>query len=98
MRELLRAALTNKPIVALVEADAKHGGMTRRQISEQLASAVHEYTRWGLTSEVQDWGHAIPSASQLWDALTGHLPMIEWIRIGVFRALPGDDLGTCSRV
>ena len=53
IRELLRAAVTQKPMVALVEVDPKHGGMARSQIRQQLAVAgTTEYVRWGLAAEV----------------------------------------------
>jgi len=34
MRELLRAVVTRKPVIALLEVEAKHGGMTRESTGE----------------------------------------------------------------
>ena len=59
MRELLRAVMKGKPIVALVEPEQKHGGMTRQEVQQELREADGKYcARWGdanLSDEVRDW-------------------------------------------
>ena len=39
MRELLRAAVTEKPVIALLELEAKHGGIDRSKVLELLREA-----------------------------------------------------------
>jgi hypothetical protein len=39
MRELLRAAVTRKPIVAMLEPEASKGGMSREEIRAKLLEA-----------------------------------------------------------
>ena len=46
MREILRAVVTGKPMVALLEPEASHGGMTQEQIYEQLVNADAPCERW----------------------------------------------------
>ena len=97
MRELLRAVVTDKPIVALLESEEKHGGLTRDEIEAQLRSADEpcdkngtnydsKYAMWKLAGEVQSWGYAMPSAQQLIDALfADEQQLIEWNRLGFFQ-------------
>jgi len=84
MRELLRAVLTGKPIVTVVETDGKHGSITLERIRKQLDAADGHHTHWGLAGEVQQWGYAMPSAYELFAALGVCGPPIEWNRVGAF--------------
>ena len=44
-----------------------------------------DYARWGLATEVEEWGYGIPGADEVYDALFHSMPAIEWNRIGVFQ-------------
>ena len=54
MRELLRAVVTAKPILALLEPEKRRGGLSMEEIGDQLAAADSQYERWGLQKEVID--------------------------------------------
>ena len=91
MRELLRAVVTRKPILALLEPERNKGGLSREEIRQQLADAAASaagapspYAKWGLDAEVESWGYAMPSAEELYGALFAAEPL-EWNRIGVFQ-------------
>jgi len=95
MREILRAKVTKKQVIALLELEEKHGGMARDEIRAKLreddepcekhgTQYPNKYTMWGLAAEVQSWGYALPTGQQLFDALFAHMP-IEWNRIGAFQ-------------
>ena len=95
MRELLRAVVTGKPIVALLEPEAKKGAMTVEEVREQLQVADEPFTRdgveytskydmWGLALEVKSWGYIMPTAAQLVAKLFDQ-ESIEWNRIGAFQ-------------
>ena len=95
MRELLRAAVTGKPIIAMLEPEAKHGGLTEEEIRQQLSDADlpcekqgtkfrNMYEMWGLRDEVHSWGYKMPSADDLCQALFAS-DLIEWARIGAFQ-------------
>ena len=81
MREILRAVVTGKPIVALLEPEAKHGGLKQEEIRAQLLEADGNYVKWGLAKEVESWGFVTPTAAVLFAALFAREP-IEWNRIG----------------
>ena len=81
MRELLRAMVTGKPIVTLLEPEAKHGGLTNKEVRQQLDQASGKYVNWGLDKEVERWGYELPTADDLYTALFAKEP-IEWNRIG----------------
>ena len=59
MRELLCAVFLGKPLITLVEPEARHGGLTRKQVLEQLELADTLYfTKWTdavLAEEVATW-------------------------------------------
>ena len=59
MRELLRAVMQGKRIVALLETEERHGGMTLEQVKVELGEADGKYcSRWGdanLSEEVKGW-------------------------------------------
>eukprot|EP00966_Prymnesium_polylepis_P108200 2504989-Prymnesium_polylepis.1 len=88
MRELLRAVLTNKPIIALMEPDPSHGGLTRAQIRDALELASNGPTclcvQWGLVEKAEGWGYELPSGEQLYNAVFAQEP-IEWNRLGRFQ-------------
>ena len=81
MRELLRAVIKKKPIVALLEPDASRGGLTARQVHHKFAAAQVNsmYSAWGLEAEVAEWGHAVPGPQQLGVAVFRR-GQIEWNR------------------
>ena len=81
MREILRARVTGKPIVTLLEPEAKHGGLTDKEIHQQLDQASAKYNNWGLDKEVERWGYELPTADDLYTELFAKEP-IEWNRIG----------------
>ena len=96
MRELLRAVVTGKPVVTLMESEQKHGGLTEAEVKQQLhdASSPFEkkegekyhsmYAMWELTDELTSWGYEMPTADTLYSALFKKEP-IEWNRIGTFQ-------------
>lgn len=90
MRELLRATLTGKPIIGMLEPEKKHGGLTRDEIRLQLVDLDARYERqgmayaskyemWGLAEEVADWGYPMPSGERIFARLFESGP-IEWNR------------------
>lgn len=96
MRELLRAVTTRKPIVTLLEPEAKHGGLTAKEVKHQLDEAYmpcenegtkhdSKFAMWGLSDEVESWGYAMPTADALYAALFETPNLIEWNRIGAFQ-------------
>ena len=90
MRELLRAYLTKKPIIVVLDSEVKHGGLTRHQILEELRHVHAErLDSWTLRAEVKEWEQTdgtgpMPSAEELWSHLFSR-PVIEWNRIGPFQ-------------
>jgi hypothetical protein len=95
LRELLRAVIMQKPIVALQELEVKHGGLTSDAIEEKLRIADEPYERngtqfaskhamWGLCMEVEDWGYDMPPADELITALF-ESDVLEWNRVKQFR-------------
>jgi hypothetical protein len=76
MREILRAAVTRKPIVALLELDKSKGGMSRSEIRAKLLEADapcerffsqydNKYAMWGLDAEVQRYRPRCLNAGQV---------------------------------
>ena len=95
MRELLRAVVTKKPVLAMLEPEVLKGGLTRDEIRAQLEEAdapckqngaqyASKYHMWKLTDEVKSWGYEMPNAAALFAALFAKEP-IEWNRIGAFQ-------------
>ena len=86
MRELLRAVLKKKPIVAMFETDAKHGAITIEQIEERLCDAKLQpmYAQWGLDEEVKNWKHELPTAAELYAKLFA-VPALEYNRTTPFQ-------------
>lgn len=82
MRELLRAVISKKPIICLLEPEGKRGGLTSDQILRRLKEAEHRYASWGLTDEVETWTREeglgpLPSPEELHQDLFADSP-IEW--------------------
>ena len=77
MRELLRAIFDKKPILTLVEPEARKGGLTREQVWQQLQAANAKYAGWGLADEMEAWGFPQPSVQQLFDTLFGAAEPVE---------------------
>ena len=93
--EILRAVVTGKPLFALLELEAKHGGLTREEIHAALLECdtpvekhglryTSKYAMWGLDKEVESWGYRLPTGNELSAALFKSDP-IEWARIGAFQ-------------
>ena len=78
MRELVSTVQTQKPIIALMEPEALHGGLTTAEIHIQLIEAEGHYEKWGFQRETTPTGQA------LYDHLFAH-DAIEWNRIGHFQ-------------
>ena len=96
MREILRAVVTGKPMIALLELEKNNAKLTEEEIREALMSCdapctkgtqtySSKYNMWGLDKEVESWGYHMPDGTAIFDALFEEDP-IEWARIGAFRA------------
>ena len=87
MRELLRADYDSKPIVSLLEREAKHGGLTPEEVRAQLVNADGRYVEWGLQQDMDEWGFKRPEPEHLYRALfeSEGATQIEWNRIGAFQ-------------
>ena len=98
-RELFRAVLQGKPLIALLEPDERRGGLSRQAIAHLLISArfpivgasssspeTHTWTaQWALDGEVLEWGFpATPTGEQILSALFMD-PPIEWNRLSAFQ-------------
>ena len=94
IRELRQAVSTGKPLVALLETDVKHGGLTVEEMRTQLVDT--DLAALGLPTA--------PSGQELAAALFATAP-IEWTRLGPMqdvtlrliaqRLLPADSGRTC---
>ena len=84
VRELLRAALTDKPILTLFETDHKQGGLSMAEAINGLHSALARLAKWGLIDELRQWGHEPPSFETL-RAKVFEQPPLEWSTIPVYR-------------
>lgn len=84
LRELLRSAFRRKPIIALLEPEARKGGLSQPQIRMELQGASDALASLGLMDELEEWGFAVPSVDDLFGALFAAAP-IEWNRLGVFQ-------------
>ena len=97
-RELFRAWLQKKPLIALLEPDARRGGLSRQAVEHLLVSArfplvgassspaIHTWAaQWALDGEVAEWGFpATPTGEQILAALFAD-PPIEWNRLSAFQ-------------
>ena len=91
MRELLRAVLTGKPLISMLEPEAIHGALSLQQIKDALRDAENtRYERWGLLDEVAQWSQvdgtslSVPGWSSIYESLTNSM-LVEWNRIGPFQ-------------
>ena len=83
VRELRHATAKRKPLIALLEVEAKHGGVSQPQMCEQLMAAEARFPFWGLPERGSAAGTA-PGGVALATALFASEP-IEWARIGAFQ-------------
>lgn len=77
MRELIASTRESKHIVALLDPEAVHGGLSRAEVDKQLHEAALRYDEWGFEADA-------PRGDQLVDALFAD-PPIEWNRVGAFQ-------------
>ena len=77
MLELRSAVSKAKRIIALIDNEASHGGLTLPMIQLQLHEAHTSYEKWGFDD---DGLHG----ERLFEALFQEEP-IEWNRIGAFQ-------------
>jgi hypothetical protein len=59
MRELVSSTIRKKPVIALVDSDSSHGGLTPKQVHMQLIEADSSYPKWGFDPEVSPPGQAL---------------------------------------
>ena len=97
-REIFRAILKGKPLIAVLEPDASRGGLKRKEIEALLTTARYPpqgkanepanqtwVAKWALDGEVEAWGYdAIPTGDQIVEALFKDDP-IEWNRFSAFQ-------------
>ena len=97
-RELFRAVLRGKPLIAVIEPDDWRGGLSPAAIKTRLATALYPphnkadavadrswSEQWGLDGEVTSWGYtAAPTGGEISEALFAHDP-IEWNRFSAFQ-------------
>lgn len=89
-RELLRAVLRGKPLIALIEPEARHGAFTIEEIRETLSDDAWAYS-WGLEGEMAALGYdKMPTGQELVDALFADYP-IEWNRFSAFQVQQPED-------
>ena len=82
-RELVRAVLRNKPLIALLEQEERSGAMTVDQIQKALPTDWSD--SWGFLDEFQPLGfEALPSGDDIFNALFLQ-DAIEWNRFGAFQ-------------
>jgi hypothetical protein len=95
MREILRAVVKRKPILAMLEPEREKGGLTQDEIFREVHEAdttcekagkwySSKYVLWGLDAEVKDWGYHMPDGSDICNEVFESDP-IEWNRIGAFQ-------------
>jgi len=77
MRELTTAARLKKHVIAILDPDSSHGGLSKDEVHEHLCQAASMYDRWGFMAKA-------PSGEALFDHVFAHEP-IEWDRIGHFQ-------------
>ena len=90
MREIISCFAKGKAIIALLEPETNHGGLTPEMIKAQLIAAEDSYAKWGFASDS-------PRADALLDALFADEP-IEWNRIGAFQEVTRKLLGSYQEV
>jgi len=77
MRELTTASKLRKHIIALLDPDRAHGGLTKYEVHQQLCDATSLYAKW-------DFAPDTASGVALFDNLFAH-DAIEWNRLGHFQ-------------
>eukprot|EP00966_Prymnesium_polylepis_P187240 4340598-Prymnesium_polylepis.2 len=78
MIELRASVKMGKLVIPLVDPDASKGGLTKKQVHEQLVKAEESlFEKWGFS----DTG---PFADELFEAIFRNEPL-EWNRIGAFQ-------------
>ena len=80
------------PLIALLEPEQLHGGMTYTTLTEQLSEAMRNLEHWGLADEIQqredDEGLGPrPDAGEVLAALFAR-EVLEWNRVAVRNARP----------
>jgi len=88
MRELLRATWGAKPIIALMEPEARRGGLSRQEVCDLIHDAEATlFDQWALGSAVSTWGvgaGGIVHADTICNALFSQAHL-EWNRLGSFQ-------------
>ena len=79
MRELVSSTTKGKEIIALIEPEANHGGLSLEQVHAFLVKAEGLFAKWAFDAEA-------PCGQALYDHLFKREP-IEWNRIGHFQVL-----------
>ena len=82
LRELPRAVHERVKVFALLDLNARKGGLSEGHILNRLEAADALYETWGLTHEMDEWGMAKPTPRQLYQRLFEHAP-VEWTRTGI---------------
>lgn len=84
MRELRSAVALEKPLIAVLEPEAGHGGLKVHEIEEQLTSGYRNEMGWhDITDSFDKWGFdAEPSPQDIARELLINAERIEWNRIG----------------
>ena len=77
MRELITAVREGKAMIALIDPEAAHGGLSRAEIEAHLRNAASSYGKWGLAADT-------PRGNALIGALFAKIP-IELNRIGILQ-------------
>ena len=77
MRELVQCVSTSRPLIAVAERDAAHGGLTEEEARQQCVAAQAKFEAWGFD--------AGPAALTLADALLNRDPPIVFERVGTFQ-------------
>jgi len=80
MRELVAAAIQQKPIVTLVDTDISRGGISASEVRRQLIEAEDSFGKWGFDDTT-------PRGAVLHDDHLLRYEPIEWNRIGVFQEI-----------
>jgi len=77
MRELIAATTKQKPMIALCDSDASHGGLALAEVRPALFEGTTFYEKWGMSLDT-------PRGEALYDHLFSS-EVIEWNRIGHFQ-------------
>ena len=85
MLELLRAHLTDKPLVALFETNPKKGGLTLLEARIQLRCGLAELGERLAEEVTTHWGKPMPSCEELEQALFSCAPPLELSRLEPYR-------------